>query len=240
MKDDFRITVLDVGQGQCILLQSEGRNYLVDCGSYSESYAADRAAGMLLSQGITRLDGVILTHFDSDHAGGVAYLLTRVSADYLFLPDCPDEDETSQALYSYTEGAVQTVMKDMVVSFGNTKISIIPSKTASSNNESGLAILFQTKNCDILITGDRSEKGELELIEHMTLPELEVLIVGHHGSKTSTCRELLIKTSPEIAIISVGADNSYGHPADEVLQRLEKFGCKIYRTDLSGTIIYRG
>lgn len=240
MKDDFRVTVLDVGQGQCILLQSEGRNYLVDCGSYSESYAADQAAGMLLSQGIIRLDGVILTHFDSDHAGGVAYLLTRVPADYLFLPNCPDEDETSQALYAYTEGAVQNVLKDMVVSFGNTKISIIPSKSASSNNESGLAILFQTKNCDILITGDRSEKGELELIEHMTLPELEVLIVGHHGSKTSTCRELLIKTSPEIAIISVAADNSYGHPADEVLQRLEKFGCKIYRTDLSGTIIYRG
>ena len=100
--------------------------------------------------------------------------------------------------------------------------------------------MTQTEKCDILITGDRSAKGERELIEHMTLPELEVLIVGHHGSKSSTCRELLIKTSPEIAIISVGEDNSYGHPADEVLQRLKQYGCIIYRTDLDGTIIYRG
>ena len=240
MQDDCRVTVLDVGQGQCILLQSEGKNYLVDCGSYSESFAADQAAGMLLSQGITKLDGVILTHFDSDHAGGVAYLLTRVPADHLFLPNCQDQDETSQALYAYDGGTVVTVNTDTVISFEEAKITMIPSEKAISNNESGLAILFQTKNCDILITGDRSAKGERELIEHMTLPKLEVLIVGHHGSKTSTCRELLIKTSPEIAIISVGEDNSYGHPADEVLQRLQNYGCIIYRTDLSGTIIYRG
>lgn len=240
MQDDCRVTVLDVGQGQCILLQSEGKNYLVDCGSYSDSFAADQAAGLLLSQGITRLDGVILTHFDSDHAGGVNNLLTRVSADYLFLPNCPDKDNTSQALYAYTGGRVLTVTEDLVLAFGDAKITMIPSKNAISNNESGLAILFQTGKCDILITGDRSARGERELIEHMKLPKLEVLIVGHHGSKTSTCRELLIKTSPEIAIISVGEDNSYGHPADEVLQRLGQYGCIIYRTDLSGTIIYRG
>ena len=240
MRDDCRITVLDVGQGQCILLQSEGRNYLVDCGSYSESFAADQAAGMLLSQGITRLDGVILTHFDADHAGGVAYLLTRVPADHLFLPTCPDEDDTSQALLVYDGGTVLTIDTDTVISFGDARITMIPSETAISNNESGLCILFQTEKCDILITGDRSARGERELIEHMTLPELEVLIVGHHGSKSSTCRELLIKTSPEIAIISVGEDNSYGHPADEVLQRLKQYGCIIYRTDLDGTIIYRG
>ena len=195
---------------------------------------------MLLSQGITRLDGVILTHFDSDHAGGVAYLLTRVQADHLFLPTCPDEDDTSQALFAYAGGTVVTVAADTEISFGDAKITMIPSETAISNNESGLCILFQTEKCDILITGDRSAKGEQELIEHMTLPELEVLIVGHHGSKSSTCRELLIKTSPEIAIISVGEDNSYGHPADEVLQRLKQYGCIIYRTDLDGTIIYRG
>ena len=239
-KDDFRMTVLDVGQGQCILLQCQGKNYLVDCGSYSETYAADQAAGLLLSQGISRLDGMILTHFDTDHAGGVANLLTRVPADCLFLPNCVDHDATSSALYGYDRGQVLTVLEDMVVSFGDAKITMIPSENATSDNESGLCILFQTENCDILITGDRSAAGERELIKHITLPDLEVLIVGHHGSKTSTCRELLIKTSPEIAIISVGADNSYGHPTDEVLARLEQYGCMIYRTDLDGTIVYRG
>lgn len=238
--DDYRVTVIDVGQGQCILLQSEGRAYLVDCGSYSDSYAADQAAGLLLSQGITRLDGIILTHFDSDHAGGVSNLLTRVSANALYLPNCLDEDSTSQGLYFYTGGEVIHVSDDTVITFGETKITMIPSETAISNNESGLCILFQTEKCDILITGDRSAAGERELLNHMTLPDLEILVVGHHGSKYSTCRELLIKTRPDVAIISVGADNSYGHPTDEVLERLTYYGCKIYRTDLDGTVIFRG
>jgi competence protein ComEC len=240
LQDECRVTVMDVGQGQCILVQSEGKNYLVDCGSYSDSYAADQAAGLLLSQGIARLDGVILTHFDIDHAGGVSYLLTRVTADKLFLPNCLDEDSTSESLYSYTGGAVETISIDTVLSFGETKITMIPSENAVSNNESGLCILFQTKNCDILITGDRSAAGERELIKHMALPDLELLIVGHHGSKTSTCRELLIITKPDVAIISVGADNSYGHPTQEVLDRLTYYGCRIYRTDLDGTVIFRG
>lgn len=239
-RDQCRVTVLDVGQGQCILLQSEGRNYLVDCGSYSDTYAADQAAGLLLSQGINRLDGVIVTHFDADHAGGVSYLLQRVPTDRLFLPNCVDEDSTSQALYAYTDGIVSTVQTDTVIGFGEAKITMIPSEKAISNNESGLCILFQTENCDILITGDRTAAGERELIEHMQLPELEILIVGHHGSKTSTSRELLIKTSPQIAIISVGANNSYGHPTEEVLERLRHYGCIIYRTDLDGTVIFRG
>lgn len=239
-RDDFRMTVLDVGQGQCILLQSAGKNYLVDCGSYSDTFAADQAASFLLSQGISRLDGIILTHYDADHAGGVPNLLTRVSADCLFLPNCLDADDSGSSLYSNSDGRVFKVGSDTEIIFDDTVITLVPLETGVSKNESGLCILFQTKTCDILITGDCSAAGERELIRHMTLPELEVLIVGHHGSKTSTSRELLIKTSPEIAIISVGADNSYGHPTDEVLRRLEQYGCRIYRTDLNGTIVYRG
>lgn len=240
LTDDCRVTVLDVGQGQCILLQSEGKNFLVDCGGDSDTAAADNAAGLLLSQGVERLDGLIITHYDRDHAAGAGYLLTRVDADFLYLPDCLDEDGTAESLISYAGGQIIMVREDMTVTFGGAKITLIPSESGRTNNESGLCILFQTEKCDILITGDRSASGERELIEQMQLPELEVLIVGHHGSKYSTCRELLIKTSPEIAIISVGADNSYGHPTDEVLERLRFFGCVIYRTDLNGTVIYRG
>ena len=100
--------------------------------------------------------------------------------------------------------------------------------------------MFQRLDCDILITGDRSARGEQELMEHITLPQLDVLVVGHHGSKYSTCRELLITTKPQIAMISAGADNFYGHPAAEVLERLEKYGCTVLRTDLHGNITYRG
>ena len=99
--------------------------------------------------------------------------------------------------------------------------------------------MFQTKNCDILITGDRSASGERELMREISLPDLEVLIVGHHGSRFSTSNALLELTSPEIAIISVGADNAYGHPAEETLDRLRENGCEIYRTDQHGTVIFR-
>jgi len=100
--------------------------------------------------------------------------------------------------------------------------------------------LFQPENCDILITGDRSFDGELALMEHTDLPDLEILIAGHHGSRTSTSWELLNMTRPEIVIISVGEDNHYGHPTWETLERLKLFGCGVYRTDLEGTIIFRG
>ena len=237
--DECRVMVLDVGQGQCILLQSEGKTFMVDCGGDSDTEAANIAARALLSQGIYSLDGLILTHYDRDHAAGAAYLLNRVPAEILYLPNCADTDGTVSAIEESHDGQLLTVSEDMYITFGGVKITLIPSRRSLSDNENGLCVLFQTENCDILITGDRSASGEQELMRYLDLPELEVLVVGHHGSKYSTGEDLLAKTSPEIAIISVGADNMYGHPTDETIQRLLEAGCEIYRTDLHGTIVYR-
>ncbi len=240
MRDDFRMTVLDVGQGQCILLQSDGKTYMVDCGGDLDTGSADKAAARLLSQGIGHLDGLILTHYDYDHAGGAVYLMQRIPVDALYLPNSADEAGICYKLQELATGKVIHVLQDLQISYGAATITLIPSENPGNNNESGLCVLFQRENYDILITGDRSAAGERELIRHMELPDLEVLVVGHHGSKYSTCRELLIKTKPDTAIISVGRDNSYGHPTEDVLQRLQKYGCVIYRTDRDGTVIYRG
>ena len=113
-------------------------------------------------------------------------------------------------------------------------------KTINSGNDSCASVLFQHEKCDTLITGDLSADAERQLLTDYDLPDLEVLLVGHHGSKYSTCSELLEATAPDVAIISVGADNGYGHPTLEVLDRLEQAGCAVYRTDLHGTITYRG
>ena len=234
--DDVRMTVLDVGQGQAIVLQSEGKTFLVDCGGDSDTAAADAAAEKLLSMGISRLDGLILTHYDRDHAGGAIYLLSRIRADALYLPDCIDTDGYSEPLKQMP----QAVMVDdhMQISFGAVTIKLITTDYGISNNESGLCVLFQRENCDILITGDRNSYGEKDLLRQIDLPDLEVLIVGHHGSKYSTSVELLQAGRPDIAIISVG-ENSYGHPTKEVLDRLTEFGCTVYRTDQQGTITFR-
>lgn len=240
LTDECRVTVLDVGQGQSILLQSEGKTFLVDCGGDYGDTAADIAAEALMSQGINRVDGMILTHYDADHSGGASFLLTRITADNLFLPAYPDESGTKDALLNYSDGSVFQVTQAVVLSYGSVKLTVIPPENAQTDNESSLCILFQTENCDILITGDRDAAGEAELMECIELPDLELLVVGHHGSKYATSEALLDATTPDTAIISVGENNRYGHPTPEVLQRLLAAGCDIYRTDQHGTVIYRG
>ena len=230
--DAVRFTVLDVGQGQCLLLQSEGRNYLVDCGGSSDAEAADVAAETLLSQGISRIDALILTHYDRDHAGGVSNLLSRVEAELLVLPAVHPEAE-------YPANRILFAAEDLVLSSGETEIRIFASRIPGNDNENSLCILFDTEKCDILITGDRDGFGERSLLRHGDIPDVDILVAGHHGSKQATGAELLNAVHPEIVCISAGRNNPFGHPAPELLQRLETFGCRVYRTDLQGDILIR-
>jgi len=234
LTDDCRMTVLDVGQGQAILLQSEGRTYLVDCGGDSDTETADLIAGTLLSQGVDCLDGIILTHYDRDHAGALENLLTRIPADLLLLPNT----ENAQ-LYPQTGGNTLYVTDQLEIAFGGAKLSVFGPIYAGDDNENSMCILFERENCAILITGDRSAFGERMLMRKTDLPDVNVLIAGHHGSHNSTSEELLAAVTPETVIISAGEDNRYGHPAPALLDRLRQFGCTVYRTDIHGTIIYR-
>lgn len=233
MLDDVRFTVLDVGQGQCLLLQSKGYTFLVDCGGDQNDEAADIAAETLISQGITSLDGLILTHCDRDHVGGVEGLLSRVDTDLLILPT-----ECNQTTFQ-TRGEVVYAADDLELSFGTGKIWIYPQKDSVSGNENSLCVLFDTEKCDILITGDRNGSGERSLLRNAHIGKVDILVAGHHGSKYSTCQELLSAVQPEIVCISAGKDNLYGHPAPELLKRLEANGCTVYRTDVTGDILIR-
>lgn len=234
-----RFTMLDVGQGQALLLQSGGKTFLVDCGGDYSQDAADITAETLLSQGIDRLDGIILTHYDADHAGGMEYLLTRIDTDLLLMPHSLDEGGVGEKLAALVPDGTKTIAEDLILSYDEVQLTVYAPFSYNSGNESSLCVLFQTENCDILITGDRSQDGEGLLLKYHELPQLDVLVAGHHGSKYSTSQALLEATQPQYAFISVGADNSYGHPTQEVLDRLREFGCMIYRTDLNGTICYR-
>ncbi len=233
MQDQVRFTVLDVGQGQCLLLQYEDQTYMVDCGGDSDTAAADIAAEALLSQGITELDGLILTHLDRDHAGGVEHLLSRVDTRLLILPPVASQ------LPKAADGAVIYAAEDLTLSCGDMKLKIFTPNFPGNSNEMSLCILFDTEKCDILITGDRNGFGERSLLRYEDIPDVDILVAGHHGSQNSTCMELLQAVQPEIVCISVGQGNSYGHPAPELLQRLQDFGCRVYRTDLNGEICYR-
>ena len=204
----------------------------MDCGGSSDALAADTAAETLLSQGISRLDGLILTHYDRDHAGGIGNLLSRVDTGLLILPPVPSED-------TYPARQVIYAREDLCVTSGNTEIRIFAAPISGEDNENSLCILFDTENCDILITGDRDGFGERSLLRNAALPDVDVLVAGHHGSKYATCDELLAAVRPEIVCISAGRNNVFGHPAPELLQRLETYGCTVYRTDLQGDILIR-
>ena len=237
--DRFRVSVLDVGQGQAILVQSNGENYLIDCGGDYPEKAADAVLRAMYAQGVYGLDGVILTHYDKDHAAGLLPLLTVMDADRFYLPEIDDDNGLRETLADTYSDRIHWIDQIHTMTIGHTELTLIPAEEGTSDNESSMCILFQGENCDILITGDRGFTGERKLLQSMELPQLEVLVVGHHGSKNSTGLELLHKTRPLMAVISAGADNSYGHPAQETLDRLQLFDCQIWRTDRSGTIIIR-
>lgn len=237
-RDDFRVTVLDVGQGQCILLQSRSEAYLVDCGGSFGTAAADTAAEMLLSQGIRQLDGILLTHFDSDHTNGLPYLLRRVRTRTLFLP--AQKEEAFLRSLSLEDGTVRIVEEIQMIPIGSGSLTLYPAGEESRGNDNCICVLFTAGNCDILITGDRTAAGERALVQCADLPGVDILIAGHHGSAYSSSQLLLDTVQPETVVISVGENNLYGHPDPELLERLERYGCRVRRTDLEGTIYFRG
>lgn len=238
------ITVLDVGQGQSVLVRSGQFLCLVDCGGDSYDSAGDIAADFLGDYGVGRLELLVLTHFHADHANGVAQLLKRVQVDTLAIPPATGEEEPlrEEILSAAQEQGVEVleVGEDTLLTLGQDRtIQLYAPLGAGETNEAGLTCLVSNGDFDTLITGDMGSDVEQQLLAHAALPDLEVLVAGHHGSKSSTSEQLLAATAPDYAFLSVGEHNSYGHPAQETLERLAAAGCRIYRTDLQGNITLR-
>jgi competence protein ComEC len=237
--------ILDVGQGQSIVLASGDQTVLVDCGSANSWYdAGGLAADQLLTMGHRTVDYLILTHYDSDHVNGVESLLSRMRVETILVPSGRDEHGLSDALretarvHDVSVCAVDAVQR---IPVGSAVLAVYPpaAKEGTGDNENGLLILAAVGAQELLITGDMDSAAERKTLEEYDLPDVELLIAGHHGSGYSTTTALLEETNPEVAIISAGKNNRYGHPSPKALQRLQNIGCMIYRTDLYGTVIYR-
>ena len=220
-----------IGQGK--------ERYLVDCGGENAGIVADTVANFLMSQGVFQLDGIILTHYDADHAGSILNLLTSIDTNRIYMPDIEDSNGLRKAIEEACPEKIRFITETSDISIDGGKITLYPAGAVVNDNESSVCVLFQTQNCDILITGDRSSVGERVLLKQAQLPALELLVAGHHGSHTATSVDLLLATRPRAVAISVGVNNPYGHPRPEMLDRLSRFGCEVYRTDLQGTIIFR-
>ena len=231
---------LDAGQGESVILTSGGETALVDCGS-SNSYKdpGGLAADTLHSMGVRELSAVVVTHYHADHTNGLYEVLRRIPVQTVYLPDIEDEYGVRERLVSLAEekGAQVTyVTKETADTLGDTVLTIYPPVQSGGDlNELGLTALASAGDFDLLITGDMSGSTEKKLVETYALPDIEVLVVSHHGSRYSSNIRFLKSVTPEAAVISVG-DNNYGHPSEETLQRLLAVGADIWRTDQQGTI----
>lgn len=235
------VHAIDVGQGNSFLIKTGSSTVLIDAG---ENDQGDTVLSYLKSAGVTRLDLVIGTHPHSDHIGGLDYILSHVPADRVILPKIPDSLLPTTRTY-----------RDLLDIIGEKGLQITPAKPGAQFDLGGATLTllapagenFTDLNdysvvarldgggSSFLFTGDCTAAGESALLEDGQNPDVDILFVGHHGSSTSSGKTFLKAVSPMASLISVGADNSYGHPHPEVVERLTGYG-PIYRTDLLGSL----
>ncbi len=243
---DLKITFVDVGQGDCILIQTpRGQNILIDGG---KSIKEDFLKEFLLKNRIGKIDLAVISHIHDDHIGGIINLLGEVNIGLILMPKTPFSSEESILLNekTYKEGVeiiyidrnhTIRVEQDLVLKAINPSKDILRS-TGNDENNNSLVILLDYKNFESLFTGDIEKETENDIITKVHDIDIDVLKVAHHGSDTSTTQGFLDSFTPETAVIQVGK-NTYGHPNKTVLSRLRKNNIEVYRNDINGAVILK-
>lgn len=221
----YRVTYIDVGQGDSILIELPYGQGTVLIDSYGKN------TKYMLSRGLRRIDYVILTHFDQDHIGSIEEVVETFDVGYILYS--PFEDVTKTINLQAKKKAVSL---NEALYIGDTRFDILgPIYPYKDSNSNSIVVQADFNGFSFLFTGDMTEKEEQDLIaQYGTKLDSDVLKVAHHGSKTSTSKAFLDYVSPEVAIISVGEDNSYGLPNAEIVERLK--GVSLYMTSVHGNI----
>lgn len=243
---NLEITFIDVAQGDSTLIRtSTGETILIDGGEY-DVYDS-HLVPYLESAGISKINTAIATHYHSDHIGGIYELVEHGGAERLILPDYEDTDNTKDKIVSIAEKngtAVEYASEGDFITNGcqGLEIQVIHPRKGGSDgsdfhNNSSLVLKITYGGSVFLVTGDIESRAEKEIVEAADV-ECDVLKVAHHGSSSSSSKRFLEEADPTYGIISVGKDNSYGHPHNEVMERLENDDVRIYRTDRDGSITF--
>lgn len=248
---DFRITCLDIGQGDAIVIETPSdQTFLIDGGSSSKKGVCQyQILPYLKSRGISRIDAVFVSHTDGDHISGIQEFLeyqtmgvTSVKIRKLILPRWSDPPEEWRELKERARTAGVSVLtakegdtfrgKDVVFEV----LSPREGAEGENVNEEGLVLELSGGEFQGLFTGDIGMETEERLLEKGLVEDIDFLKVGHHGSRHSTGEAFVRETLPEIAVISVSENNTYGHPSEEVIRRLEEAGTKVYCTKDRGAV----
>lgn len=235
--DQFYVYFIDVGQGDASLILCDGHSMLIDGGRANQS---DKIYTVLKEKGITHLDYIIATHPDDDHVGGLAGALNYATVGVALSPVTSDDSKSFEDFKKYldkqdTDITIPTVGEKF--SLGDSTIEVLgPTEIVDSDNNNSIVLKVIHGDNSLLFPGDAESKEENDIINSDANLKSSVLKIGHHGSSYSTSEEWLNTVNPAVAIISCGAENEYGHPTEELLERLKTRGIQVFRTDLQGDI----
>lgn len=240
---DFSVHFIDVGQGDCTLVASNGKYLLIDAG---ENGHETDVLNYLRSMNIEKLDYVIATHQHSDHIGGLPEVLEEFETDNIIMPRLTEAQTPTNSTYTAFLKAVKasgakviSAKPGLTYALGEASFEILGPVTNDCEDINSMSAVTKITygETSFLVTGDAEKDEELEIIDNGADLDCDVLRVGHHGSYTSSCKDFLDAVTPEICVISCGENNDYGHPHDVVVDRLEKYTDDIYRTDICGDIV---
>lgn len=249
--DEVLFHVIDVGQGDAILITTKDGNMLIDSGDLS-SESQQKLDSYLKAQGIKSFEYVVFTHTDADHIGSGDIVINNYDVGTVIMPDY----QATSKVFGRLVDAIEDKNVDLIL-IGEDKdceqsgyifklgpvthTVMAPTKDFDDANEMSVVIKSVYGETSVLLTGDAEHRSEEAMLEEYKRGELDVDILkaGHHGSSSSTTQDFFDEVTPEVAIISCGEGNKYGHPHKEITDRFAAAGIEVYRTDRDGTVIIR-
>ena len=236
--DGLYVHYIDVGQGDSELVCCNGEYMLIDAG---EPDASDAVLEYLDRHGIDKLDYLVCTHSHSDHCGGLDAVVESLEVETVFTSpyagDSPSYEIFTDAVYG---AGLELTVPELGESYrlGEASFSFLgPLENYDSTNDDSLVLRLEYGDTSFLFTGDMTARAEKDLINDGAKLRCDVLKVGHHGSSGSSCYQFLYEAQPSIGVISCEKGNSYGHPHEEALSRLNDADVTVFRTDLEGSIV---
>ena len=233
-EDKLVVDYIDVGQADSILLRNKDKTMLIDAGTNEQG---KNVVSFLKEEGISKIDYLIGTHPHEDHIGGLDDVINNFEIGKIYMPKRETTTKTFKDVLSAIKNKNLTITqpkKGEIIDLGQAKCEFMTEPIIDDDNInlSSLILRVEFGNNSFLFMGDAEKQNE----KTITWPKTDVLKVGHHGSDTSSSKEFLEQVNPKYSIIMVGEGNTYKLPKQPIIDRIEKIGSKIYRTDKNGNI----